>query len=97
MFTEKLREYHLNLRENFIKSGKSKPSYNEKWRRFLPSQRYNVDQVPLPFVLDKLLHLSLSLNVFLLRKGCHVDEQRQHAHREYSGSILGNDLKFNKI
>ena len=27
-------------------------SYDEKWGRFKPHQRFNVDQRPMPFVLD---------------------------------------------
>ena len=30
-----------------------KTFYDERWGRFLPEQRLNVDQVPLPFVIDK--------------------------------------------
>ena len=44
-FLERIREWHLNLREGLIKSGKSKPTFDEKWGRFKPHQRLNVDQV----------------------------------------------------
>ena len=52
-FAEKLRQWHLGVREGLIKSGSSMPSFDSKWGRFKPHQRFNVDQVPLPFVLDK--------------------------------------------
>ena len=52
-FSEKLKEWHLNFRETLIKSQSSDPNYDKKWGRFKPNQRFNVDQVPLPFVLDK--------------------------------------------
>ena len=50
---EKLREWHLKFREGLIKSKSSDPTFDSKWGRFKPHQRINVDQVPLPFVMDK--------------------------------------------
>ena len=49
---EKLRNWHVKYRETCIKSHQSDPNYDKKWGRFKPYQRFNVDQVPLPFVLD---------------------------------------------
>ena len=44
MFEPKLRDFLLNYREGVIKSGHMKPHYDEKWGRFRPSRRFNVDQ-----------------------------------------------------
>ena len=44
--------WHVTLREGLIKTGNTKPSYDNKWRRFRPSRRFNVDQVPMPFTID---------------------------------------------
>ena len=52
-FTEKIKQWHLNYRESLIKSQRPGSHYDCKWGRFKPYQRINVDQVPLPFVLDK--------------------------------------------
>ena len=41
----KIREFHLKFREGVVKSGRTKAHYDNKWGRFRPSRRYNVDQV----------------------------------------------------
>ena len=46
-------EWLQRFREGLIKSHKSGQNYDPKWGRFPPWLRFNVDQVPLPFVLDK--------------------------------------------
>ena len=51
-FEETLRNWHSKFRECVIKSHSSHPSFHEKWGRYMPHQRLNLDQVPLPFVLD---------------------------------------------
>ena len=35
-----------------MKDGRSKPSYDERWGRFILEQPLNVDQEPVPFVID---------------------------------------------
>lgn len=50
-FREDLRKWHGLTRERLIRTG-SKDDYDKKWGRFLPNQRFNVDQSPLPFVVD---------------------------------------------
>ena len=42
---------HANYREKCIRSGVDDPDYDEKWGRFKPHERLNVDQSPLPFVV----------------------------------------------
>ena len=42
----------MNFREGVIKSGRDTEFYDNKWGRFPPPTRYNVDQVPLPFAMD---------------------------------------------
>ena len=44
--------WHVLTREKLIGTGYS-DNYDPKWGRFKPSQRFNVDQSPLPFVIDK--------------------------------------------
>ena len=43
----------MKFRESLIKSKNTNPNYDAKWGRFMPSRRFNVDQVPMPFVLDR--------------------------------------------
>ena len=50
--TEVVTEWHLNFRETCIKSKNTSSNYTEQWGRFPPDRRFNMDQVPLPFVLD---------------------------------------------
>ena len=42
-----MRKFHLNLIEGVIKSGEN------KYGRYMPSRRFNLDQVPLPFAVDQ--------------------------------------------
>ena len=49
-YRESLSKWHGTTRERLIRSGKD-GSYDQKWGRFLPKQRFNVDQCPLPFVI----------------------------------------------
>lgn len=46
-----LQKWHAVFRERCIRSGFDE-NYDQKWGRFKPHQRLNVDQSPLPFVLD---------------------------------------------
>ena len=48
---DSLKKWHTTLRERCIKTGANE-DYHEKWGHFLPKERLNVDQSPLPFVLD---------------------------------------------
>ena len=50
--TPALMKWHSNLREKLIKSACSKSTYDKKWGRFPPDKRLNVDQIPLPFVIE---------------------------------------------
>ena len=54
VFFDKLKEWLLNCRENSIKSGKKKSTFNEKWGRFLPRQRLTL--------IKYLFHISLIKN-----------------------------------
>lgn len=49
-FREGLSKWHGTTRERLVRSGKD-DTYDQKWGRFLPSQRFNVDQSPLPFAI----------------------------------------------
>ena len=50
-FREDLRKWHGLTRERLIRTG-CNDGYDDKWGRFVPNQRYNVDQSPHPFVVD---------------------------------------------
>ena len=47
----KMMEWHTVLREKLIRTRKQ-DDYDEKWSRFPPECRFNVDQSPCPFVFD---------------------------------------------
>ena len=51
---ERIQKFHRNLR-NAVNSRRrrSNSSLDAKYGRWLPKNRYNVDQVPLPFVVDQ--------------------------------------------
>ena len=44
-------KWHVTLRERLIKTGRN-DKYDLKFGRFLPTQRFNVDQSPLPFAIN---------------------------------------------
>ena len=46
-----LQKWHATFREKCIRTGKGLPGYEEKYGRFKPEERLNVDQSPLPFVV----------------------------------------------
>ena len=46
-------KFHTQLREGVIKSGNERASYDAKWGRFAPNRRFNVDQVPMPFIVEQ--------------------------------------------
>ena len=53
-FRKKLLEWHLTARERLVWTNGEKygEKYDEKWGSFLPNQRFNVDQSPMPFATD---------------------------------------------
>jgi len=50
-FRESLMKWHSTLRERLVKTGNG-ANYDPVYGGFFPSQRYNVDQSPLPFAID---------------------------------------------
>ncbi|MEO0683927.1 MAG: hypothetical protein AAFY76_02490 [Cyanobacteria bacterium J06649_11] len=46
-----LMKWHGTTRERLVKTGKD-DQYDPKWGRFVPKQRFNVDQSPLPFAVE---------------------------------------------
>ena len=46
-----LKKCHATYRERCIRFGKDE-TYDSKWGRFKPTQRLNLDQSPLPFVIN---------------------------------------------
>ena len=43
--------WHATTRENLIKRG-ANDNFHPKWGWFLPTQKFNVDQSPLPFAMN---------------------------------------------
>ena len=48
---QQLQDWHSMLRERLVRTGSSE-DYDSKWGRFPPQCRFNVDQVPCPFLSD---------------------------------------------
>ena len=46
-----LQRWHSTTRERLVRTGVL-DNYHPKWGHFLPAQRFNVDQSPLPFAID---------------------------------------------
>ena len=49
-FEPDLKKWHATTREKLVRTGRN-DRYDEKWGRYQPKQRLNVDQSPLPFVV----------------------------------------------
>ena len=50
-YREKIQKLRSTMRERLIRTGSSSPSYDPTWSYFKHSQRFNVDQSPLPFTI----------------------------------------------
>ena len=50
-FRESLMKWHSTLRERLVKTGKGE-NYDPTYHGFMPSQRYNVNQSPVPFAIN---------------------------------------------
>ena len=46
-----MMKWHNTLRESLVKTGKTE-DYHPVYNGFVPAQRLNVDQSPLPFAID---------------------------------------------
>ena len=51
--TPALMKWHNSLREGLINTVANLPQYDPKRGRFPPDKRFNVDQVPLPFAINR--------------------------------------------
>ena len=51
-YRNSIEKWHSTLRERGIRTGATDPNYFKKWGSFLPHQRLNVDQSPLPFARE---------------------------------------------
>ena len=51
-FRADLMKWHSTVRERLVWMGAGSEADDAKWDRFLPSQRFNVNQSPMPFVVD---------------------------------------------
>ena len=65
-FRADLMKWHNTVRERLVRMGAGSEADDAKWDRFLPSQRFNVNQSPMPFVVDskkkiKLLNWKISI------------------------------------
>ena len=54
-FGPEMMKRHCTLREGVIKSCSHLPDLKPKWGRFPPSKRVNVDQIPLPFAINRTI------------------------------------------
>ena len=54
-----LMKWHNTVREGLVHMSAGSEAYDAKWSCFLPSQRFNVDQSPMPFVFDSKKHMKL--------------------------------------
>ena len=50
-FRKELQKWHQTTRERLVRKGLN-DRYDAKWGRFLPKERFNVDQSPLPFSMN---------------------------------------------
>ena len=58
-FRADLMKWHSTIREWLVRMGAGSEAYDAKWGRLLPSQRFDVDQSPIPFVVDCNKHMKL--------------------------------------
>ena len=66
-FRADLMKWHSTVTEWLVQMGTDSEAYDAKWGRFLPSQHFNVDQSPMPFVVDSKKHNKL-LNRYISMK-----------------------------
>ena len=59
VFRADLMKWHSTVREWLVRMGTGLEAYDAKWGRFLPSQHFNFDQSPMPFVVDSKKHMKL--------------------------------------
>ena len=50
---EIIQDFHRKLRKAVQSRRRRDPAFDSKWGRWLPCNRWNVDEVPLPFVVDQ--------------------------------------------
>ena len=48
-----MMKWYCEIREGLTKTRSHRPSIDPKWGRYTPDKRVNVDQVPLPFAIDR--------------------------------------------
>lgn len=66
-YWDNLMKWH---RDRFICTGGNSDSYDPKWGSFLPPQRFNLDQSPIPFVIDlKRRTRLMKLEIVIKRHG----------------------------
>ena len=53
-FRADLMKWHSTVRERLVRMGAGSEAHDAKWGHFLSSQRFNVDQSPMPFVTDSI-------------------------------------------
>ena len=67
-----LMKWHATLKEKRIWIGANEPNYNDKRGRYKPTERINVDQSPLPFVVhgkDLRICFTWSSNTWISQPG----------------------------
>ena len=79
-FREDLSKWHSITRERLVRTGRN-DKYDTKWGTYLPSQRFNVDQSPLPFVFDvkrtyEQMNYKHSEKVWIAQPGSGLDKRQ---------------------
>lgn len=76
---EKILEFHRNLRKAVkSKRRRSNAVPDRKYGQWMPKQRFNVDQVPLPFVVeqDRTYDFSGSKQIWVSQPGSGLDKRQ---------------------
>ena len=82
-FRQKLVEWNLTARERLVRTNIGE-TYDQKWGSFLPNQRFNVDQSPIPLAIDmkRTYHLyepgqdQNQEKVWIFQPGCEFEKRQ---------------------
>ena len=76
---ETIQRFHRNLRKAVkSKRRRNNSALHPKYGRWLPENRYNIDQVPLPFVIDqdKTYHITGTKQVWVSQPSTGLDKRQ---------------------
>ena len=80
---ETIQRFHCNLRKAVkSKRRRNNSALHPKYGRWLPEHRYNIDQVPLPFVIDqdKTYHITGTKQVWVSQPSTGLDKRQATLH-----------------